>query len=158
MNEYLETDVLIIGGGIAGATAALTLSEAGIKSILITKGKDLSDTNTNQAQGGIATLMKGEKIDSFVNDIMIAGDNINYPPAVKQVVSDSVDLVNNILIKKLKVPFSTNDGGFDMAREGAHSKRRVLNVKDMTGKIIQEHFTAFLTSPESNINILYNHT
>ncbi|MCK5221409.1 MAG: FAD-dependent oxidoreductase, partial [Candidatus Aminicenantes bacterium] len=106
MNEFLETDVLIIGGGIAGATAALTLSEAGIKSILITKGKDLSDTNTNQAQGGIATLMKGEKIDSFVNDIMIAGDNINYPLAVKQVVSDSIELVNNILIKKLKVPFS----------------------------------------------------
>lgn len=158
MNEYFETDVLIIGGGIAGATAALTLSEAGIKTILITKGKDLSDTNTNQAQGGIATLLKNENIDSFVADIMIAGDDINYPPAVKQVVSDSVDLVDDILINKLKIPFSKNENGFDLAREGAHSKRRVLNVKDMTGKIIQEHFTNFLTSSDSNIDILYNHT
>jgi len=158
MNEFLETEVLIIGGGIAGATAALTLSEAGIKSILITKGKDLSDTNTNQAQGGIATLLKGESIDSFVSDIMNAGDNINYPPAVKQVVSRSVDLVDKILINKLKVPFSTNGNGFDMAKEGAHSKRRVLNVKDMTGKIIQEHFSDFLVSPRSEIEVLFNHT
>ncbi|MEN8222560.1 MAG: FAD-dependent oxidoreductase [Acidobacteriota bacterium] len=158
MNEFLETDVLIIGGGISGATAALTLSDAGIKTILITKGKDLSDTNTNQAQGGIATLFNGEKIDSFVSDIMNAGDEINYPPAVNQVVSNSVDLVDNILINKLKVPFSTNSNGFDMAKEGAHSKRRVLNVKDMTGKIIQEQFTSFLTSNNKNIKILYNHT
>ncbi len=158
MNEFLETDVLIIGGGIAGATAALTLSEAGIKTILITKGKDLSDTNTNQAQGGIATLLKGEKIDSFVSDIMIAGDEINYPPAVNQVVSRSVDLVDKILINKLKVPFSTNGDSYDMAKEGAHSKRRVLNVKDMTGKIIQEHFSDFLMSHSSEIQILFNHT
>ncbi len=158
MNEFLETDVLIIGGGIAGASAALTLSEAGISSILLTKDEDLSDTNTNQAQGGIATLLKNEKINSFVDDIMKAGDNINYPPAVKQVVSDSADLIDNILINKLKVPFSMNEKGFDMAREGAHSKRRVLNVKDMTGKVIQEHFTNYLTSHKSKIHILYNHT
>ncbi len=158
MNEFLETDVLVIGGGIAGATAALKLSEAGVKTILITKGKDLSDTNTNQAQGGIATLLKNENIDSFVNDIMTAGDNINYPPAVQQVVSDSTELVNNILIKKLKVPFSKKSDEFDMAREGAHSKRRVLNVKDMTGKVIQEKFTDFLTHKASNLKILYNHT
>ncbi len=158
MNEFLETDVLIIGGGIAGASAALTLSEAGIKTVMITKGKDLSDTNTNQAQGGIATLLKGEKIDSFVSDIMNAGDEINYPPAVNQVVSRSVDLVDKILINKLKVPFSTNGDGFDMAKEGAHSKRRVLNVKDMTGKIIQEHFSDFLLSDKTEIQLLFNHT
>jgi len=158
MNEFLETDVLIIGGGIAGATAALTLSESGVKTILITKGKNLSYTNTNQAQGGIATLLKNENPDSFIGDIMTAGDNINYPPAVLQVVSDSTDLVDNILIKKLKIPFSKKNNEFDMAQEGAHSKRRVLNVKDMTGKVIQQHFANFLTNKAKNFEILYNHT
>jgi len=158
MNEYLETDVLIIGGGIAGSSAALTLSEAGIKTILITKGKDLSDTNTNWAQGGIATLLKGEKAETFVSDIMTAGDKINYPPAVKQVVTESTSLVDKILIDKLKVPFSTDSNGFSMAREGAHSNRRVLNVKDMTGKVIQEQFSECLKSSCKNVTVLYNHT
>ncbi len=158
MKEFIETDVLIIGGGIAGATAALTLVEAGIDTILITKGSNLSESNTNQAQGGIATLLKNEDAKSFIDDIMNAGDNINFPPAVEQVVKESNEFVDEILIKKLKIPFSSNGTGFDMAREGGHSKRRVLNVKDMTGKVIQQHFIDYLKSQKKNLKIFTNHT
>ncbi|MCK4944495.1 MAG: FAD-dependent oxidoreductase, partial [Candidatus Aminicenantes bacterium] len=70
MNEHLETDVLIIGSGIAGSSAALILAEAGIDTILISKGKDFSETNTHWAQGGIACLGQNEKAQDFINDIL----------------------------------------------------------------------------------------
>ena len=144
MNEYLETDVLIIGSGIAGSSAALILAEAGIDTILISKGKDFSETNTNWAQGGIACLGQNEKSQDFINDILKSGDFINKPSAVEQVVRESRSLVEKILIQKLEIPFSTSNGNYDLAFEAAHSKRRILNIKDMSGKIIQEYFYAYL--------------
>jgi L-aspartate oxidase len=157
MEHYHETEVLIIGGGIAGATAALTLAENGIPTILIVKGSDSTETNTYLAQGGIASLGEDEKPQDFVNDVIKSGDHMNFPPAVELLVKNSKQLVRTILIDKLKVPFSKKNGKFDLAREGAHSQRRVLNVKDMTGKAIQEGFFAYLKGVK-NLQVLFNHT
>ncbi len=157
MNEHLETDVLIIGSGIAGSSAALILAEAGIDTILISKGKDFSETNTRWAQGGIACLGQNEKPQDFINDILKCGDFINNPSAVEQVVRESRSLIEKILIRKLKIPFSTNNGNYDLAFEGAHSKRRILNIKDMSGKIIQEYFYAYLKKLKK-LKILFRHT
>lgn len=157
MSEHYETDVLVIGSGIAGSTAALILSESGIPTILISKGEDFSETNTHWAQGGIARLNEDEKPEDFINDIMKSGDFINNRAAVEQVVTESRPLINGILIDKLKVPFSSTDSGYDLAYEGAHSKRRILNIKDMSGKVIQEHFYKYLKK-QKNLDILFNHT
>jgi len=157
MAEYLETDVLIIGGGIAGATAALILAENGIDTIMISKDKDYKTANTYFAQGGIATLSKDESYEVFINDIVKAGDKINKLEAVRQVVEKSKDYVNKILIEKLKINFSSDNGTLDLAREGGHSRRRILNVKDMTGKVIEESFHNYLKNLK-NLNILFNHT
>ena len=157
MREYFETDVLIIGGGIAGATAALILAENGIKTTMISKGIDYSNTNTYYAQGGIASLNENENPEEFMNDIIKSGCEINYPDAVKQVVENSYELVKKILMDKIGVPFSKNNGAFDFAREGAHSKRRVLNVKDMTGRVIQEKFFELLKK-QKKLKILFKHT
>lgn len=156
MNETLKTDVLIIGNGIAGATAALELARRGVRSLLISKGADESATNTWLAQGGIAALSEEESPDVFKQDIIRSGDGINHTPAVDQVVSLSRELVERILIRKLQVPFSTKNGKFDLAREGAHSTRRVLNVKDMTGRVIQQHLDRAVRR-EPNITMLYRH-
>ena len=157
MNEYLETDVLIIGSGIAGSSAALTLAEAGIDTVLVSKGKDFSETNTQYAQGGIACQGREEDPRDFINDILKSGDHINNPSAVEQVVRESRPMVDEILIQKLKIPFSTSNGCYDLAFEGAHSKRRILNIKDMSGKIIQEHFYRYLKKLK-NLKILFKHT
>ncbi len=157
MQEYMETDVLIIGCGIAGATAALTLAEKGIDTIMIAKGDDFSNTNTYYAQGGIAALGEKDSPEQFVEDIMRSGGGINYKKAVAHTVAPSRKHVNDILIDKLKVPFSLKKGSYDLAREGAHSQRRILNVKDMTGKLIQEHFSLYCKKLH-NLKILFNHT
>jgi L-aspartate oxidase len=157
MSEYYETDVLVIGSGIAGSAAAMVLAENGIHTILISKGSDFSNTNTNWAQGGIACLNQDENPEEFINDIIKSGDYINHRPAVELVVNQSRPLIKNILIDKLKVPFSANNGNYDLAFEGAHSKRRILHVKDMSGKVIQEHFYRYLKKLK-NLKILFKHT
>jgi len=157
MREYFETDVLIIGAGIAGSAAALVLSENGIHTTLIAKGQDHTATNTHYAQGGIAVLGDHENPQDFIKDIIVSGDSINYKRAVDQVVYDSTQLVKELLIQKLKVPFSMHNGTYDLAQEGAHSNRRILNVKDMTGKVIQDCFFTYLKK-QKNLEILFGHT
>jgi L-aspartate oxidase len=157
MQEYLETDVLIIGGGIAGSTAALILAENDIDVIMISKGDDPSSANTYYAQGGIAALGDDDSAEQFINDIIKSGDGINYKKAVEQAVQMSKKVVKDILIDKLKVPFSTNNGHFDLAREGAHSRRRVLNVKDMTGRAIQDNFYKYLKKLKK-LKVFFNQT
>jgi len=157
MQEYIETDVLIIGGGIAGSTAALILAENGVDAVMISKGDGPSAANTYYAQGGIAALNEDDSAEQFINDIMKSGDGINYRKAVEQTVNLSAQVVKNILMDKLKVPFSTSNGHFDLAQEGAHSRRRVLNVKDMTGRVIQESFYKYIKKLKK-LRILFNHT
>ncbi|MCP5109181.1 MAG: FAD-dependent oxidoreductase, partial [bacterium] len=68
MHEYIETDVLIIGCGIAGSTAALILAENGIDTTIISKGDNPSSANTYYAQGGIASLGEDESAVQFIDD------------------------------------------------------------------------------------------
>ncbi|MCU0236289.1 MAG: FAD-dependent oxidoreductase [Acidobacteria bacterium] len=157
MKDYLETDVLVIGGGIAGATAALRLAEGGRDVLLVSKGKDHTRTNTYYAQGGIAALPAGEKAELFAGDIIKAGDEFNYRPAVDQAVRESWPLVQEILIDKLQVPFSKKGGEYDLAKEGGHSTRRVLNVRDMTGRVIQDRFNEILEKLP-RLKMLFQHT
>ncbi|MCX6558863.1 MAG: FAD-dependent oxidoreductase [Candidatus Aminicenantes bacterium] len=157
MKDYLETDVLIIGNGIAGSTTALRLAEQGVNVLLVSKGKDYTRTNTNYAQGGIAALPVGEKSELFINDIVKAGDEFNYLPAVAQAVNDSQRLVREILIEKIQVPFSKKGDEYDLAKEGGHSSRRVLNVKDMTGRVIQDRFNEYLQKLPG-LKMLFQHT
>ncbi len=159
MNEFIETDVLIIGTGIAGSTAALVLAENGIDTVMITKGSDFSAANTYYAQGGIAALggTETDTPEQFIDDIMKVGGGVNYRKAVEHVVNESERLVKDILIEKIKVPFSTVNGKYDLAREGAHSQRRIFNVKDMTGRLIQESFLTYLKKLDK-LKILFNHT
>ncbi len=132
-------DILIIGSGIAGLTAAISASEAGLDVIVINKEADLKESNTFYAQGGIVARGQDDSPELLTNDIMAAGDGISNPEAVDIVASQGPVMVNDFLVGKLTVPFTRGENGaFQYAREGNHCRRRILHSMDTTGRAIEE--------------------
>jgi L-aspartate oxidase len=133
-----EFDLLIIGCGISGIVAAITAAEHGFSVAIISKEASLSESNTYYAQGGIATRGEDDSAILFENDIMNAGDNINSQEAVRYISSEGPKIAESFLIDKIGVQFSKNmNGDADRTMEAAHSVRRILHVKDRTGKYIE---------------------
>ena len=132
-------DLLIIGSGIAGLAAAISASVAGLDVIVITKEKDPKESNTFYAQGGIVARGEEDTPELLMEDILGAGDGISNPEAVRLLAHDGPVMVENFLVKKMAVPFTrTENGVFEFAREGRHSRRRILHSLDTTGKAIEE--------------------
>ena len=71
MREYF--DIIIVGCGISGLTAGIYLKEAGFNVVVITKNKDIAESNTNYAQGGIVAYKEGDKKENLINDILVTG-------------------------------------------------------------------------------------
>jgi len=154
--NFMETEVLIIGCGIAGASTAMEAAKSGLKVTLVTKHSKLEESNTYYAQGGIVSLGNDDRPELLKKDMLESGDNINNPEAVEILAKEGKKSVDEILIKELKIPFSrTSPDSLDYAQEAAHSRRRILHVKDTTGKTIEEKFIAKLKS-FSNVTILSN--
>ncbi|UCE22483.1 MAG: L-aspartate oxidase [Candidatus Aminicenantes bacterium] len=154
----LATDVLIIGCGIAGASAALEAAKSGLRVIVVTKSSDPEESNTFYAQGGIVSLGKDDHPELLKEDILEAGDGVNNPEAVEILAKEGKKTVDDILIKELRIPFSrSSPDSLDYAQEAGHSRRRILHVKDTTGKTIEEKFIHIL-GKFSNVTLLANHT
>jgi L-aspartate oxidase len=133
-------DVLVIGSGIAGLSFALKVARQGRSVAILTK-KNKADSNTNWAQGGIAVVTaQTDDFAKHVADTLSAGDGLCDRKVVKQIVSDGPERVRELIDLGLK--FSRDgDGAYDLGREGGHSERRILHVKDMTGKAIEDALT-----------------
>ena len=129
-------DVLVIGSGIAGLSFALKVAGQGRSVAILTK-KNKADSNTNYAQGGIAVVTaQTDDFAKHVSDTLVAGDGLCDRKVVKQIVADGPARVQELIDLGLK--FSRDDeGAYDLGREGGHSERRILHVKDMTGKAIE---------------------
>ena len=152
------TDVLIIGCGIAGASAALEAAKSGLRVIVITKHSELEESNTYYAQGGIVSLGKDDHPELLKEDILEAGDGVNNPEAVEILTGEGKTTVDEILIKELNIPFSKSaPDSLDYAQEAGHSRRRILHIKDSTGKTIEERFIQALKK-FSNVMLLSDHT
>lgn len=130
-------DVLVLGSGIAGLSFALKAAQSGHSVAILTK-KNKADSNTNWAQGGIAAVTSPEDdIEKHVHDTLVAGDGLCHERTVREVVRDGPARVQELV--ELGLKFSREaGGGYDLGREGGHSARRILHVKDMTGKAIEE--------------------
>jgi L-aspartate oxidase len=133
----LETDVLVLGTGVAGCAPALAAARGGAKVTLVTRADNAQESNTWYAQGGIVSRPPGDTPDRLAADIERAGDGLCSPEAVALLAREGPDLVQRLLVDELRVPFDRENGGFHWTLEGAHSAARVLHVKDETGAPIE---------------------
>jgi L-aspartate oxidase len=150
----IETDFLVIGSGIGGLSTALKLAEQGTVAI-ITK-KQQSESNTNYAQGGIASVFdKGDTYEEHIKDTLTAGAGLCHEDAVRLIVEQGPSRVQELF--NLGVNFTKNDKGqFDLGREGGHHHNRIVHVKDHTGRDVE---AALLEAARNNprVTIYENH-
>jgi len=149
-------DALVIGNGIAGSCTALFLARRGKKVCLITKGKTLEETNTAKAQGGIVFRGRGDSAELLVEDIIRASGETAFRKSARILARLGPFLVDRFFIQELRIPFERNQKGeWDLFKEGVHSLRRILHVKDRTGLIIQKYLNEAVQK-EENITLCPN--
>ncbi len=126
-------DVIIVGTGVAGLFAALSISPK-LSILMISKDK-IKNSDSYLAQGGICTLKEPSDFDSFLEDTLRAGKYENKEDSVRVMIENSPMIMERLI--QYGVEFDYNkDGDFDYTREGAHSTYRILHHKDVTGKEI----------------------
>src|SRR3972149_2084119 len=153
----IQTEVLVIGCGIAGATAALCLARNPQRKVtLLTNNSDPEESNTRYAQGGIVGRGPDDSPASLVADILSAGAGASNPNIAKILADEGPALLDEILIGMAKIEFDRNQSGqLEWGREAAHSLHRILHIGDGSGQvIISGLLTALKQYP--NINIITN--
>jgi len=149
----LKTDILIIGGGISGLSLAIKLHELAedSKIIIITK-ENLEDCSTYYAQGGVACVWDdNDDIESHVRDTLSAGDGLCDEAVVRKIITQAPERINELI--KWGVNFTKDENGnYRLGKEGGHSERRVLHVKDFTGQSIESKLIE-IVKKISNIEI-----
>ena len=144
---YAQYDVIIIGSGAAGLTAALELAET--KRVLVLAKGSLTGGSTAWAQGGIAAVLDaGDTFENHVRDTMGAGAGLNNRAAVEFVIERAPASIDRLC--ELGVPFNRDNQSLHLTREGGHSHRRIVHVDDATGWAVQ---SALLKAAEANPNI-----
>jgi L-aspartate oxidase len=155
----MQTDVLIIGSGIAGATAALRLAADRQRQItLLARTPDPLDSNSSLAQGGIVARGKDDSAELLAEDILQAGDGLSNPNVVRILAETGPQLIQEILIEQAALAFDRDElGDYAYGVEAAHSTRRILHVGDSTGQAIMRRLMDTL-SECPNVQILTSYT
>ncbi len=142
-------DVLVVGSGIAGLSFARKVADLGYTVCILTK-KQRAESSTNYAQGGIASVTSdSDDFELHVRDTLEAGDGLCDEAVVRTIINEGPSRIQELI--ELGVGFSQlEDGRVSLHKEGGHSKRRILHVKDLTGKAIE---AALLQAVESHKRI-----
>lgn len=149
----IQSDFLIIGSGIAGLSYALHVANYGTVSIITKKAR--AESNTNLAQGGIATVLANDdSFDLHIKDTLDAGDGLCHEDVVNIVVKEGPDRLKELI--DLGVQFTQSQGHLDLGREGGHSRNRIVHAQDLTGREI-ERALLHRIAEHPNIQVFENH-
>ncbi|MBR7183650.1 MAG: L-aspartate oxidase [Alistipes sp.] len=150
----MKSDFLVIGSGSAGLSFALKAARVG-KVTIVTK-TELADCNTNYAQGGICSVTYlPDTFEKHIEDTLVCGAGKCDREAVELVVRNAPEAAKDLIEWGTRFD-KTEDGRFDLHREGGHSEHRILHHEDLTGAEIER---ALIQSVKShpNITVLENH-
>jgi L-aspartate oxidase len=155
----IQSDVLVIGAGLAGCACALTLADQGKEVTLLSSADDLSrGNNTWLAQGGIVYQAPEGDPEELERDILTAGWRHNYTKAVRHLARKGPEAVREMLIEGVNVNFDHDpEGNLAMTREGGHSRQRILHSRDFTGRAIMVALIEAVSAHE-NIRVLTKRT
>nr|WP_217422829.1 L-aspartate oxidase [Streptomyces sp. 8P21H-1] len=129
----LTADVVVVGSGVAGLTAALRCEAAGLRTVVVTKAR-LDDGSTRWAQGGIAAALgEGDTPAQHLDDTLVAGAGLCDEEAVRILVTEGPDAVRRLIETGARFDES-EEGGLELTREGGHHRRRIAHAGgDATG-------------------------
>ena len=146
-------DILVIGSGLAGQSAALRLANTHKVGLISKRG--LEDSASGWAQGGIAAVLDSQdSIEAHIQDTITAGAYLNDPVATRFVIENGRRAIEWLIDQG--VPFTRDNSGYHLTREGGHSARRVIHVADMTGLAVQNTLTKKVRE-NPNITVLEQH-
>ncbi|MFJ7155073.1 L-aspartate oxidase [Streptomyces sp. NPDC101118] len=130
----IEADVVVVGSGVAGLTAALRCAAAGRRTVVVTKAR-LDDGSTRWAQGGIAAALgEGDTPEQHLDDTLVAGAGLCDEEAVRVLVTEGPDAVRRLIATGAVFDTSEETGEIELTREGGHHRRRIAHAGgDATG-------------------------
>jgi len=139
-----SADVVVVGTGVAGLTAALNTASAGLSVLLITKGRP-EEASTQWAQGGVAVVRDerdpGDSIQTHIDDTLVAGAGLSDPVAVELILTEGPAAVQRLIDRGAL--FDAGPDGLLRTREGGHSANRVIHAGgDATGAEIERALLA----------------
>ncbi|MET7642003.1 L-aspartate oxidase [Streptomyces sp. NPDC005438] len=142
----IDADVVVVGSGVAGLTAALRCVELGLRTVVVTKAR-LDDGSTRWAQGGIAAALgEGDSPGQHLDDTLVAGAGLCDEAAVRTLVTEGPGAVRR-LIEAGAVFDADASGEIALAREGGHHRRRIAHAGgDATGAEISRALVAAVRS------------
>ncbi len=148
-----QYDYLILGSGAAGLSYALKVADHG--SVCSITKKNRAESNTNYAQGGIASVVdENDSFEKHIQDTLIAGAGLCHEDVVRMVVEEGPAVIQELL--QLGARFTSYNGRLDLGKEGGHSHERIVHAADTTGKEIER---TLLQAAEAHprITILEHH-
>lgn len=152
---HFNTDILIIGSGISGLSAAIKLAKH--YSVILLAKSDLKEGSSQYAQGGIAAVLDPfDSVDAHIQDTLIAGSYLGDIKTIRMVSEKAAQSIYELI--DLGVPFSKEKktDKYHLTREGGHSHRRVIHAADHTGKSVIDTLIRRVKK-DPNIKIFSNH-
>lgn len=134
-DEITHFDVVIVGGGAAGLTLALSLPKH--LSVAILMKDEPLESSTYYAQGGVAAVWaQDDTVDEHIADTLIAGAGLCHEEAVRFTVEHSREAIEFLLAQGVKFTLDENSDDLHLTQEGGHSRRRIAHVADATGRAV----------------------